>query len=110
MVLAWELKEAKHYAKFLEIIHHDDCKECESSLRDNSIIDPKDLDGWDNDEGESMTEFSHEVYNKEILAYSTSNAQLAQCREEVEVCIHECPAVEGGNGVSFDVNQTEENH
>ena len=99
MASAWELKEVEHYSKLLEIIHHDDREEYESALTDDSIVEPKDLDSWDDDDVESMMQFNHEVYNGEILAFATSDAQLTQIG----------PVVRGGDESSFGVDQSEEN-
>lgn len=107
MASAWELKEVEHYSKLLEIIHHDDREEYESALTDDSIVEPKDLDSWDDDDAESMMQFNHEVYNEEILAFATSDAQLTQIEEEVRTRVG--PVVRGGNESSFGVDQSEEN-
>jgi hypothetical protein len=108
MASAWELKEVEHYSKLLEIIHHDECEEYESSLTDDSIVEPRDPDGGD-DDAESMMQFNHKVYNEEILAFSTSDTQLTQLEEEVQTRFREGSAVEEGDGSLSDDNRNEEN-
>jgi hypothetical protein len=108
MASAWELKEVEHYSKLLEIIHYDEREEYESSLTDDSIVEPRDLGGGD-DDAESMMRFNHEVYNEEILGFSTSDTQLTQLEEEVQTCFREGSAVEEGDGSLSDDNRNEEN-
>jgi hypothetical protein len=83
MASAWELKEAEHYSKLLEIMHHNHREEYESSLKDDSVIEPEDLDSWnDTSDVESLVKFNHKVYNEETIGYAWSDSQYAQLEEE----------------------------
>lgn len=110
MASAWELKQAEHYSKLLEIVHHDDREEYESSLMDECLIKPEDLGGLDDDvDAESLMQFNHEVYNEELHAFCTSDVQLTQLEEEFQTRLHDHLVVERDDELSFDVNRNKEN-
>lgn len=110
MASAWELKEAEHYSKLLEIVHHHRHEEYESALKDDSVVEPEDLESWDDaSDVESLVKFNHEVYNEETIGYARSDSQYTQLEEEFQARGSHTVG-DGGDEVLFDGNRDKENN